>query len=82
MITQSSCTSWNGPICAYCNRGYIGAHQCSADDLMARIALLQRVMVRQADFSPAQPSYDVCPCSPSRGGSGICGCVLNSGVTC
>lgn len=52
MITQSSGTSWNGPICPYCNRGYIGAHQCSPDDLKARIADLERVMFRQTTFVP------------------------------
>ncbi len=29
-------------------------------------------------MSQTVPQMTVCPCDPSRGGSGICGCVMNS----
>ena len=34
-------TTWNGPICSTCHRGYIGHHECAVEDLQRRIDALQ-----------------------------------------
>lgn len=67
--------SWNGPVCPICLRGYLGSHECNIDDLQMQIDMLQRKIdsLKSKQASAFDPS--LCPCSPTRGGSGICGCV-------
>ena len=67
---------WNGPVCTTCGRGYCGTHQCSIDDLQARIDGLQRKIDELRANPPVRQcacviyGRTVCTCAPSV----ICWC--------
>lgn len=91
MITEGTATiSWNGPVCPICHKGYLGSHVCDVADLQAQIERLQQLIDSRpvvADTNPythrQQFDPSTCPCSPARGGSGICGCTLTAPtITC
>jgi len=57
---------------------------CAAKD-----AVIGELIKRLAGVPPAATAYlsggfdpSKCPCNPALGGSGICGCVLGSQITC
>lgn len=90
-IQNNTLTLHNGPVCATCGRGYIGAHQCDPAELRRQALAL----LRQADAidarnqsTPVRPHAPFdrtagCPCRPENGGSGICGCILGGvQITC
>lgn len=80
--------SHNGPICATCGVGYIGAHQCEPAAIAQRIRYLLDILEQTGRTTPAgQPPLPdrtrTCPCRPENGGSGVCGCILGGlQVTC
>jgi hypothetical protein len=89
------CTAWYGPVCSICHRGYIGRHECRVSDLQEKIDFLQKQIdeIKANQTRERKPDYDLtrwnkpydtsgCPCRPENGGSGICGCTLNSGIIC
>jgi hypothetical protein len=85
-LNAATTTTWNGPSCANCGKGYLGVHQCAPADIMARIRHLMDLL---ADAASARPGRDLpdrtasCPCRPENGGSGVCGCILSgTKVTC
>lgn len=43
---HKSASTWNGPVCHTCGRGYIGPHVCRVEDLRKRIADLQALIER------------------------------------
>lgn len=36
-------TTWNGPLCGTCGKGYLGTHTCSREDILARVKALLAV---------------------------------------
>lgn len=83
LMTATTGTLWNGPICPTCCARYLGTHVCTQADLIRRInELLALLGTVPATNQAADPTRN-CPCRPENGGSGVCGCVLGGPtVTC
>lgn len=82
--TATTAMSHNGPICATCDRPYIGTHHCAPADLYAKAARLID-MARGMSMTQSHPVDRTagCPCRPENGGSGVCGCIMGGPqITC
>jgi hypothetical protein len=75
-MSTTTTTTWNGPICATCGKGYLGTHACAPADLLRRAQDLIDMAARlQSRLEPVDRTAG-CPCRPENGGSGVCGCIL------